>query len=256
MLRSRPIDAAFRFASVIALPLILACNQAAPAPDREAQTETDREAGQQDIPTGDANDMPASDIDTEVSVADSTRNPRVVFLGDSLTAGFGLGEEQAFPAIIGERLADRGTSVTIVNAGVSGDTTAGGRNRLKWLLRQQPDILVVGLGANDGLRGLSVTMTEENLRSILTTARDSGAILVLLGMKLPPNLGSDYLGAFESIYPRLAEELGVALVPFMLDGVAGEARFNLPDGIHPTAEGQKIVADNVLPWIEEAIERL
>jgi acyl-CoA thioesterase-1 len=256
MLRSRPIDSPFRFASLIVLPLILACNQAAPAPDREAETETEREAGQLDIPIGDANSMPASDIDTEVSVADSTQTPRIVFLGDSLTAGFGLGEEQAFPALIGDRLAERGISVTIVNAGVSGDTTAGGLNRLTWLLRQQPDILVVGLGANDGLRGLSVTMTEENLRSILTTAGESGAILVLLGMKLPPNLGSDYVVAFESIYPRLAQELEVALVPFMLDGVAGEARFNLPDGVHPNAEGQAIVADNLLPWIEEAIERL
>jgi acyl-CoA thioesterase-1 len=182
--------------------------------------------------------------------------PRIVFLGDSLTAGFGLGEEQAFPAIIGRRLTERGLQARVVNAGVSGDTSAGGLSRLEWLLRQQPNILVVGLGANDGLRGLSVKMTESNLRRILLTASEVGALPVLLGIKLPPNLGADYVSAFESIYPRLAEELDVPLVPFMLEGVAGDPDLNLPDGIHPTAAGHQRVADNVLPWVEEALERV
>lgn len=188
--------------------------------------------------------------------APSEGAPRIVFLGDSLTAGLGLDESQAFPAVIGRRLEARGITAQIVNAGVSGDTTAGGVTRIEWVLRQEPDILVVGLGGNDGLRGLSPEMTEDNLRRILSKALVAGSRPVLLGMRLPPNLGPQYVQRFEEIYPRLAAELDVTLVPFMLDGVAGVTELNLPDGIHPTAEGQVRVAENLLPWILEALESL
>jgi acyl-CoA thioesterase-1 len=179
--------------------------------------------------------------------------PRIVFLGDSLTAGLGLEEEEAFPARLGHLLAERQIRVEVINAGVSGDTSAGGRRRIDWILRQRPDVVVVGLGANDGLRGLSVEMTEDNLRRILEKIRAAGARGVLVGMKLPPNMGPDYVEPFEAIYPRVAAETGVTWVPFLLEGVAGVPELNLPDGIHPNAAGHQRLAQNVLPAIEEAL---
>lgn len=169
----------------------------------------------------------------------------VVFVGDSLTAGFGLDAEQAFPHLVEQALLEEGIEIKAVNAGVSGDTTAGGLARLDWLLRQQPDLLVVGLGGNDGLRGLDLAASEENLRAIVEGAQAAGAEVLLLGMLIPPNYGPDYTDAFAAMYPQIAEDTGAALVPFLLEGVAGDAQLNLPDGIHPNAEGQKIVAETV-----------
>jgi acyl-CoA thioesterase-1 len=180
--------------------------------------------------------------------------PLVVFLGDSLTAGLGVAEPEAFPAVVGRRLAKEGIEVRVVNAGISGDTTAGGLARLDWLLGQRPRLLVVGLGANDGLRGLSLDETEANLRRIVSEARRAGVEVLLLGMLLPPNYGPDYTERFAAIYPRLAEELGVVLVPFLLDGVAGLAELNQADGIHPTAEGHRRMADNVWPELVALLE--
>ena len=173
----------------------------------------------------------------------------MVFLGDSLTAGYGLDEQRAFPAILDRRLEAEQVPARVVNAGVSGDTTAGGLARLDWLLRQGPDVLVVSLGGNDGLRALDVEMTEENLRRIVERSRGSGARVLLTGMMAPPNYGPDYTERFRSLYPRLAEELGVPLVPFLLEGVAAIPELNQSDGIHPTAEGQEIVADVVMPHL-------
>jgi len=178
-----------------------------------------------------------------------TGGPRIVFLGDSLTAGLGVGEGEAFPAQVGLRLAAEGIAVRIVNAGVSGDTTAGGLARLAWVLRQGPEILVVGLGANDGLRGLALEETEANLRAIVEEAHRTGAKVLLLGMMLPPNYGPDYTGAFQRIFPRLARELATPLVPFLLTDVAGLPELNQADGIHPTAEGHRLLAENVLPHL-------
>lgn len=177
----------------------------------------------------------------------------IVFLGDSLTAGFGLDEEQAFPHLVEEALQAEGLDVRAVNAGVSGDTTAGGLSRLDWLLRQQPDVLVVGLGGNDGLRGLDLAASESNLRQLVSRAQEAGAEVLLLGMLIPPNYGPEYTGDFASMYPRLAAELDVALVPFLLEGVAGDPELNLPDGIHPNAEGQAIVAETVAESLREIL---
>jgi acyl-CoA thioesterase-1 len=176
-----------------------------------------------------------------------------VFLGDSLTAGLGVDADEAFPSLIGKRLEADGLAVQIVNAGVSGDTTAGGLRRLDWLLRQSPDVLVVGLGANDGLRGLSLAASEENLRQIIQQARAAGARVLLLGMLIPPNYGPEYTTAFRAIYPGLARELNVPLVPFVLEGVGGNPDLNQPDGIHPTAAGHKVVAGNVAGYIERLL---
>ncbi len=180
--------------------------------------------------------------------------PLVVFLGDSLTAGLGLAEEQAFPALLDHRLRTEGVPIRIVNAGVSGDTTAGGLARLPWLLKQRPDVLVVGLGANDALRGQPLETLEDNLRSIVERGSAAGARVLLLGMRIPTNYGSDYAEGLAAIYPRVANRLGTGLVPFLLDGVGGHPALNQPDGLHPTAEGQKILAGNVYPHLKKALE--
>jgi acyl-CoA thioesterase I len=179
----------------------------------------------------------------------ATKLPRVVFLGDSITAGYGVDANQAFPALVRDALAKEGIDVAVVNAGSSGDTTAGGLARLDWVLRQKPTVLVVGLGGNDGLRGQDVRSSEQNLRAIVKKGREAGAAVLLLGMMMPPNYGPEYTQQFREIYPRLAKELNVPLVPFLLEGVGGEANLNQRDGIHPTAEGHERVAANVMPHV-------
>ncbi|MEM7583658.1 MAG: arylesterase [Acidobacteriota bacterium] len=180
--------------------------------------------------------------------------PLIIFLGDSLTAGYGLSEAQAFPALIEAQLNQEERRARVVNAGISGDTTAGGLDRLDWLLQQQPDILMVCLGANDGLRGLSLESSQANLRSIITRAQERDIRVLLAGMLIPPNYGQDYTDRFAAIYPTLAKELGVPLIPFLLEGVAARPELNLPDGIHPTAEGQEIIASTVMPFLVPLIE--
>jgi acyl-CoA thioesterase-1 len=186
----------------------------------------------------------------------TSKKPRVVFLGDSLTAGYGVERDQAYPTIVAEMLKNDGLDIDAVNAGVSGDTTAGGLRRLDWLLKQKPDILVVGLGGNDGLRGVNLSDSEENLRQIITKTRASGAQVLLLGMMIPPNYGPDYTKQFAEIYPKLSKELNVPLVPFLLKDVGGEAKYNQRDGIHPTPEGHKIVAKNVEPQLRDLLRSL
>jgi len=180
-------------------------------------------------------------------------DPLVVFLGDSLTAGYGLGGEQAYPALVEKRLKEQGVPVHVLNAGVSGDTTAGGLSRLDWLLSQKPEVVVVGLGGNDGLRGLPLEQADRNLREIVRRSKAAGARVLLLGMQIPPNYGPEYAQGFKDIYPRIAEEMDVPLVPFVLEGVGGDEALNQADGIHPTAEGQEKVADLVTPYVVEVL---
>jgi acyl-CoA thioesterase-1 len=175
--------------------------------------------------------------------------PLIIFLGDSLTAGLGLSEEQAFPALVSAQLEERGIPARFVNAGISGDTTAGGISRLDWLLTQRPEVVVVALGANDGLRGLSLAETESNLDAILRRCLGSGARVLLVGMKIPPSYGDDYARGFEAIFGRLASRHGVPLMPFLLEGVAAVPDLNQPDGIHPNAEGHRRVATHVTPYL-------
>ncbi|HEY0515421.1 MAG TPA: arylesterase [Thermoanaerobaculia bacterium] len=178
--------------------------------------------------------------------------PVVVFLGDSLTAGLGVDESQAYPALLDRQLREEGKPVRVINAGVSGDTTAGGLSRLGWLLDQHPDLVVVALGANDGLRALPLAEVETNLREIVRRSRAAGARVLLLGMRIPPNYGP-YADQFAALYPKLAKELNVPLVPFLLEGVGGVRSLNQADGLHPTAQGQEIVAKTVRPYLERAI---
>lgn len=180
--------------------------------------------------------------------------PVVVFLGDSLTAGLGLPVDQAYPALVAGELAARGRQVRVVNAGVSGDTTAGGLRRVDWVLTQRPAVLVLALGANDGLRGLPLGETERNLREIVVRATASGSRVVLCGMLIPTNYGPEYQTGFGKLFFRLARELPVEHVPFLLEGVAGVPELNLEDGVHPNAEGQKLLARNVLPAVLAALD--
>lgn len=203
----------------------------------------------------DAAGPPADAVEETSGVADVPGPYRVVYLGDSLAAGYGLPEEEAFPAVVEGLLRERGLEIETVNAGVSGDTTAGGRSRIDWLLRQRPDLVVVELGANDGLRGLSPEMTEENLEAIIEAALASGAGVLLTGMKVPPNYGGDYARRFEAVFTRLAETYPVEFLPFLLEGVAGRPALNLADGIHPNAEGHRRVAANLAPYVEAALSR-
>jgi acyl-CoA thioesterase I len=181
--------------------------------------------------------------------------PVVVFLGDSLTAGLGLDENQAYPAILEQELREEGMPIRAVNAGVSGDTTAGGLSRIGWILGQRPDVVVVALGGNDGLRALPVEQAEKNLREIVRRSQAAGARVLLLGMKMPPNYGPDYTSRFEAMYRDIAKDMNVPLLPFLLEGVGGIRNLNQPDGIHPTAEGQEILAKNVLPYLEEMLRQ-
>jgi len=175
----------------------------------------------------------------------SAARPRIVFLGDSLTAGLGLGADQSFPSLIGKRLKQRGYEYEVVNAGVSGDTSAGGVRRLDWSLDGDVRVLVVALGGNDGLRGLPPDELKKNLAAVLDRARERHIAVILAGMEAPPNNGPDYTRQFRQVYADLAKEYGVSFIPFLLAGVAGDASLNQADGIHPNVRGAEIVADLV-----------
>jgi acyl-CoA thioesterase-1 len=169
----------------------------------------------------------------------------IVALGDSLTAGLGVAADEAYPALLQARLARDGRPYRVVNAGVSGDTTAGGLRRLDWVLRAHPSIVIVALGANDGLRGLPVGAMRDNLLAIVGRLRASGARVLLAGMRLPPNYGEAYTREFAAAFGDVARRGSVAFLPFLLEGVAGDAALNQADGIHPNAAGQRVVADTV-----------
>ena len=181
--------------------------------------------------------------------------PAIVFLGTSLTAGRGLPSDQAFPALIQDTLEALGIDFRVVNAGVNGETSARGLRRIDWLLRQPIGVLVLELGANDGLRGLDVAMLRSNLQAIIdkTKREYPAARIVILGMEAPPNLGRFYTAAFQAVFPEIARANDAALVPFLLDSVAGIAELNQPDGMHPTARGHRILARNVWRVLEGVV---
>jgi acyl-CoA thioesterase-1 len=179
----------------------------------------------------------------------------IAVLGDSLTAGFGLAPEEAYPARLQERLRREGYDYRVVNAGVSGDTTAGGLRRVDWVLRAHPSIAIVALGANDGLRGLSAAAMRANLEQIVERFRAAGARVLLAGMRVPPNYGEAYGREFAAVFPAVARKTGATLMPFLLDGVAGQPRLNQPDGLHPTAAGQAIIAERVWPYLKPLLRK-
>ena len=189
--------------------------------------------------------------------AGTTRAPRVVFLGTSLTAGYGLASDQAYPALIQERIDSAGWDLRVVNAGVSGETSAGGLRRLDWLLRQPLTMLVIELGANDMLRGQDLDALRVNLQEVIDRTRERypEARIVIAGMRAPPNLGLAYARGYAEVYRDLARRNDVALIPFLLEGVAGVPSLNQADGIHPTAEGQRLVAENVWRVLEPILKK-
>lgn len=184
-----------------------------------------------------------------LAVAAAAAEPKtLLFYGDSLTAGYGIDPSDAYPALIQQRLDERQPGKwRVVNAGLSGETTAGGLRRLDWILRQSVDIFVLELGGNDGLRGTPPAVTEANLQVMIDRirAKNPQILIVLTGLQIPTNMGPDYSAAFAEIFPRLAEANQVPLIPFLLEGVGGVPELNLPDGIHPTVEGHRIVAETV-----------
>jgi acyl-CoA thioesterase-1 len=195
-------------------------------------------------------------VDAASPSASDTR-PRIVAFGDSLTAGLGVQVGESYPAQLQRRLDDLKYPYRVINAGVSGDTTAGGLRRVPWILKNEPELVILELGANDGLRGLSVDQTKSNLRQIVKQLKEAGAAVVLAGMKLPPNYGEDYTTRFEAIYPALAQEYHLPLIPFFLEGVGGASSLNQADGIHPTKEGYEIVVEQVLKVLKAVLsERL
>lgn len=191
---------------------------------------------------------------TNASRPASAGRQRIVILGDSITAGLGLPPGEAYPAVLQQRLNQEGLAFDVVNAGVSGDTSADGLARLDWALDGDVRTLVVALGGNDGLRGLPTEQLQRNLGEIISRAQARGIRVLLAGMEAPPNYGRDYIVAFHKVYPALAREYHVPLVPFLLADVAGDARLNQPDGIHPTAAGARIVAGNVWTVLKSTLE--
>ncbi len=176
----------------------------------------------------------------------------ILFFGNSLTAGYGLSPDEAFPAIAAELLQQKGKAVKVINGGLSGETSAGGLTRIDWMLRQPVDILVLELGANDGLRGLPLEQTRLNLQGIINKARAKNPKIkiVIAGMMVPPNMGPEYSEKFQQLFKDLAQKNQAVLIPFLLEGVAGHPHLNLPDGIHPNAAGHRIVAQTVLQYLE------
>lgn len=185
----------------------------------------------------------------------SAERPRIVAFGNSLTAGLGVAQHESYPAQLQQKLDAVGYPYRVINAGVSGETTAGGLRRVPWVLKSQPSIVIVELGGNDGLRGLSLQETKNNLEWIVQQLQQSSVTVVLAGMKLPPNYGLEYTAEFETLYRALANQYHLTMIPFFLDGVAGSSLFNQADGIHPTGEGYRVIVEKIFPALEPLLQR-
>ncbi|MBM1106466.1 arylesterase [Aurantibacter crassamenti] len=180
----------------------------------------------------------------------------ILFFGDSLTAGMGLDPENAFPALIQEKLDSLGYGYSVINSGLSGETTTSGKNRLDWVLNQNTDIFILELGANDGLRGIPLSETRKNLQDIIDAVHEKNpeTQIIMAGMQIPPNMGPEYTEEFKKIFPELAEKNNLLLIPFLLEGVAGDPNLNQADGIHPTIEGHKIVSSNTWQVLKDILK--
>lgn len=187
--------------------------------------------------------------------ADATTKKTILFFGNSLTAGYGIDPEESFAGRIQTRLDSLKKEYRVINGGLSGETTAGGLSRLDWFLEEEPYLFVLELGGNDGLRGIPLTETKKNLLEIVdkVQAKYPNTKIILAGMQIPPNMGKDYTEEFKAIYPAVAKEKNIELIPFLLEGVAGNPDLNLPDGIHPTPEGHRIVMETLWPYISKAL---
>ncbi|MGZ5279245.1 MAG: arylesterase [Pseudobdellovibrionaceae bacterium] len=187
----------------------------------------------------------------EVNLPDKPH--KLVVLGDSLTEGYGVARSSAFPALLEKKIKDSGKPWTVVNAGISGATTASGPSRMRWQLKSRPQLIILALGANDGLRGVNLDSTEKNLAETIEIAQNEKIKIVLAGMMLPPNYGAQYGKNFQALYNRLAKKYQLQKIPFLLEGVAGNPKLNLADGIHPNEKGHEIIADNVYSSIKDLL---
>lgn len=187
---------------------------------------------------------------------DSTKN--ILFFGDSITAGLGVGEENAYPALIQQKIDSLGWNFHVINGGLSGETSTDGLNRIEWMLQRKISVFVLELGGNDGLRGINLSLTKKNLQGIIDSVRSKypNVKLVIEGMQVPPNLGQKYTTQFRDLYPSLAKKNHAVLIPFLLKGVGGVPRLNQSDGIHPTKEGHKIVAKTVWKYLKPVLQKL
>ena len=179
----------------------------------------------------------------------------VLAFGDSLTAGYGVKDEESYPSKLQEKISSAGFPHKVVNAGVSGDTTAGGVRRIRWLMKHEPEIVILALGANDGLRGLSIDEMRKNLEIMITICREHNAQILLAGMKALPNYGEDYMREFETVFPELAEKHDLIFLPFLLEGVAGEREYTQSDGLHPLASGYSIITDLVWQRLKPMLKK-
>jgi len=236
---SRPVTTVVRLLPILALAGVLGCGRA---------DTPSAESARRPAPTSASGDAAAA-----ARPADGL--PRIVFLGDSLTAGLGIAKDEAVPALIQARLRQEGYRYDVINAGNSGDTSEGGLSRLDWSLAGDVDVLVLELGANDGLRGVPTGRMRQNLDTIVRSAKARGITVLLTGMEAPPNYGPAYTDEFRETFRQVAAREGVAFMPFFLEGVAGIARLNQPDGIHPTPEGARIVADNLWRYLEPLLKK-
>lgn len=198
--------------------------------------------------------FPSDQSSSERLVRENESLPKIVAFGDSLTAGFGVSSDESYPAQLEKQLHKGGFHYEVVNAGVSGETSAGGVRRVEWILKSRPTVVILELGVNDGLRGLPLQQTYTNLRSIIDRLQDEGVMVILAGMRIPLNYGEAYTGEFFEMYERLAQELTLPLIPFLLEGVAAQPGLNQADGIHPTGEGYTIVAQNVFRNLEPLLK--
>ena len=206
-------------------------------------------------PAPNAPNAPSASTSAPTSHTATVDRPKIVVLGDSLTAGLGIPRDEAYPAVLQRKLKDDGFPLEVVNAGISGDTSADGLRRMNWALEGDVRLLVVALGANDGLRGLPPSQMKANLQQIIHRARQRGIPVLLAGMEAPPNFGEQYASAFRQVFQDLARENKVAFVPFLLDGVAGVPEMNQGDGVHPTAAGAARIADHLWPTVKTMIRK-
>lgn len=196
------------------------------------------------------NEQPVESVPVETGML------KIVAVGDSLTAGYGLAESAAYPARLSEKLKDAGYRVEVINSGVSAETSSGTLARLDWVMTLDPDIVILEIGANDGLRGIDTSLLESNLRKIIERFKEKDVKVVLAGMQMVWNLGPLYVKRFNKIYPELAEEYDLIFMPFFLEDVAMQQNLNQSDGVHPSAEGYKVIAENIYPYVVEAIDSL
>lgn len=196
-----------------------------------------------------ADNPPVSQTETDLGF------DTIAAVGDSLTAGYGVDEEQAYPALLEKRLLQDGYFIRVVNAGISGETSSGVLSRIEWVIGSlKPDIVILETGANDGLRGVDPTLIQENIDHVVTILRENGIDVLLAGMRMPPNLGLGYTTRFAGLYAKIADKHGIPLMPFFLKSVAGDRRYILSDGIHPNAQGYRLILDDIYPYVLEAIK--